>query len=143
MDYPKGWPECPVCGKPAMDGRATCGELSCTETYATRRRFFEGARVVIDGEAIPAEFAQEATGSAGLPQQQLVARIKRSSKYYGQTPPNQWFDVRVVEDRSYHLRGNNNNYRLGDVTLGMRLRSGAVVDLGNGKITAAAKDSRR
>jgi hypothetical protein len=30
--------------------------------------------------------------------QQLVARIKRRSKYRGQTAPNQWFDVRVVED---------------------------------------------
>lgn len=124
MSYPKDWPECPVCGSPAMDGRATCGELSCTETYATRRQFFEGARV-----------------NSGP--QQLVARIKRTSKYYGQTAPNQWFDVRVVDDRSYHLRGNNNNYRLGDVTLGMRLASGAVVDLGNGKITAVAKDSPR
>ncbi len=38
--------------------------------------------------------------------QQLVARIKRRSKYWGQTAPNQWFDVRVVEDKSYRLRGN-------------------------------------
>jgi hypothetical protein len=30
--------------------------------------------------------------------QQLVARIKRRSKYWGQTAPDQWFDVRVVED---------------------------------------------
>lgn len=65
--------------------------------------------------------------------QQLVARIKRSSKYYGQTDPGAWFDVRVVADTHYHLRGNNNNYRLGDVVLGMRLDSGIVVDLVSGK----------
>lgn len=67
--------------------------------------------------------------------QQLVARIKRRSKYWGQTPPNQWFAVRVVDDGWYHLRGNNNNYRLCDVTLGVRLASGTIVDLSNGKIS--------
>lgn len=68
-------------------------------------------------------------------QQQLVARIKRSSKYWGQTPPNRWFDVHVVEESWYHLRGNNNNYRLGDVALGMRLDGGVVVDLVSGKLS--------
>ena len=67
--------------------------------------------------------------------QQLVARIKRSSKYWGQTPPGMWFDVHVVEESWYHLRGNNNNYRLGDVALGMRLDGGVVVDLVSGKNT--------
>lgn len=65
--------------------------------------------------------------------QQLVARIKRSSKYYGQTPAGAWFDVRVVADTYYHLRGNNNNYRLSDVVLGMRIDGGTVVDLASGK----------
>jgi len=65
-------------------------------------------------------------------EQKLVARIKRRSKYWGQTPPNQWFDVRVVEDY-YHLRGNNNNYRVSDVVLGMRLDGGTIIDLSNGK----------
>lgn len=65
--------------------------------------------------------------------QQLVARIKRSSKYYGQTEPGAWFDVRVVADTHYHLRGNNNNYRLNDVALGMRLDGEIVVDLASGK----------
>jgi hypothetical protein len=64
--------------------------------------------------------------------QQLVARIKRSSKYWGQTAPNEWFDVRVVSDTYYHLRGNNNNYRLNDVVLGMRLEDGSIVDLKSG-----------
>lgn len=65
--------------------------------------------------------------------QQLVARIKRSSKYYGQTKRDAWFNVRVVADTCYHLRGNSNNYRLSDVTLGMRLDGGIVVDFSNGK----------
>ena len=66
---------------------------------------------------------------------QLVARIKRSSKYWGQTGPNQWFDVRVVEDTHYQLRGNNNNYRLSDVVCGVRLASGTIVDLASGKMS--------
>lgn len=61
--------------------------------------------------------------------QQIVARIKRSSKYYGQTEPGAWFDVRVVDDRSYRLRGNNNNYQIGDVAMGVRLDNGEVVEL--------------
>ena len=61
----------------------------------------------IDGVTIPNELSQEARGS-GRQHQQLVARIKRSSKYYGQTAPGEWFDVRVVNDRSYAVRGNNN-----------------------------------
>lgn len=63
----------------------------------------------------------------------LVARIKRSSKYWGQTEPNQWFDVRVVGDSQYRLRGNDNNYRPSDVTLGVRLDDGSIVNLANGK----------
>lgn len=70
--------------------------------------------------------------SAMTDTQQLVARIKRSSKYYGQTEPGAWFDVRVVADTYYHLRGNNNNYRLSDVALGMRLGDGSIVNLING-----------
>lgn len=70
----------------------------------------------------------------GLDHQQLVARIKRGSKYWGQTPPNQWFDARLVQDY-YHLRGNNNNYRLEDVSLGMRFANGAILDLANGKMS--------
>lgn len=75
--------------------------------------------------------------------QQLVARIKRRSKYWSQTEPHQWFDVRVVEDACYRLRGNNNNYRLDDVVLGVRLASGFIVDLGNGKTNRRRKPDRR
>lgn len=73
-----------------------------------------------------------------MAQQQLVARIKRSSKYYGQTDPNQWFDVQVVAAGWYHLRGNSNNYRLSDVALGMRLECGSIVDFVTGKVIAPA-----
>lgn len=64
--------------------------------------------------------------------QQLVARIKRSSKYYGQTEAGAWFDVRVVADTHYHLRGNNNSYRLSDVVLGVRIGA-SIVDLLTGR----------
>lgn len=67
--------------------------------------------------------------------QQLIARIKRNSKYWGQSAPNAWFDVRVVADDYYHLRGNNNNYRLIDVVLGVRFADGTIVDLKSGKAT--------
>lgn len=71
-------------------------------------------------------------------EQQLVARIKRSSKYWGQTAPNAWFDVRATDDW-YQLRGNSNNYRLSDVALGVRLANGAVLDLGTGRVSEAAR----
>lgn len=29
--YPQGWPSCPACGWPAMDGHITCGRLECNE----------------------------------------------------------------------------------------------------------------
>ena len=67
--------------------------------------------------------------------QQLVARIKRRSKYWANTEPDQWFDVHVVEDTSYRLRGNNNNYRLDDVIIGVRLANGFILDLVNGKMS--------
>lgn len=66
---------------------------------------------------------------AGSGTQQLVARIKRSSKYAYQAPKGGWFDVRVVPDMGYGLRGNNNNYRFGDVVFGVRLDDGTVVEL--------------
>lgn len=61
--------------------------------------------------------------------QQLVARIKRSSKYWGQTAPNHWFDVHVVSGDTYCLRGACNSYRLADCALGIRLADGTIVDL--------------
>jgi hypothetical protein len=71
--------------------------------------------------------------------QQLVARIKRRSKYWGQTAPSQRFDVRVVEDIGYRFRGNNNKYRLDDGIIGVRLANGCIVDLANGKASRGGK----
>ena len=65
--------------------------------------------------------------------QQLVARLKRSSKYWGQTKPDEWFDVRVVNDSQYQLRSNNNNYRIVDVVVGIRFANGVILDLQKGK----------
>lgn len=71
--------------------------------------------------------------------QQLVARIKRGSKYWGQTAPNAWFDVRVVTDTYYQLRGNNNNYRFSDVVMGIRIEDGKVVDFKTGRTSPAVQ----
>lgn len=76
----------------------------------------------------------------GDPGQQLVARIKRSSKYWGQTAPNAWFDVRAVDDFAYQLRGNQNNYRLSDVALGVRLATGVILDLTTGRRAILTND---
>ena len=75
------------------------------------------------------EMDHEAKYQPATVRQQLVARIKRNSKYYGQTAAGAWFDVRVVPDMGYGLHGNNNNYRFGDVVFGIRLDDGAVVEL--------------
>lgn len=69
---------------------------------------------------------------------QLVARIKRNSKYFGQTEAGAWFDVIAVEDRHYQLRGNNNNYRVSDVVMGARVGN-SIVDFSNGKMVSAAQ----
>jgi hypothetical protein len=29
--YPAGWPTCPGCGCPALDGHITCGDVTCDE----------------------------------------------------------------------------------------------------------------
>lgn len=79
--------------------------------------------------AILDEMDHEAKYQPAVARQQLVARIKKSSKYYGQTVPGQWFDVRAVADRSYPWRGNMNNYRTSDLAFGVRLDDGAVIEL--------------
>lgn len=93
---------------------------------ATEPRALRPLDPLLPGETRSEYLDRLARAEAGNTQQ-LVARIKRSSKYYGQTEPGAWFDVRVVADTYYHLRGNNNYYRLSDVTLGMRLDGGIVV----------------
>jgi len=51
--------------------------------------------------------------------QQLYAKIKKSSKYYGQTKPGERFAVHIEHQNGweYVVRGNNNDYRLADVNL--------------------------
>lgn len=75
------------------------------------------------------EMNHEAKYQPAVARQQLVARIKRSSKYAYQAPKCGWFDVRVVPDMGYGLRGNNNNYRFGDVVFGIRLDDGTIAEL--------------
>ena len=63
-----------------------------------------------------------------MSEQQLVARIKRSSKYHHQRPEGDWFDVRL--SRRYPVvSGNNNAYELRDVNFGVRLDDGSVMEL--------------
>ena len=62
--------------------------------------------------------------------QQLVARIKKSSKYSYQAPEGEWFDVRFASDSlSYSIYGNSNQYRVCDLSFGVRLDSGKIVKL--------------
>jgi len=62
--------------------------------------------------------------------QQLVARIKKTSKYAYQAPEGGWFDVTIEKDSlGYELHGNGNNYRRRDVVFGVRLEGGDVVEL--------------
>ncbi len=51
--------------------------------------------------------------------QQIYAKIKRSSKYHGQTKPGALFPVRVEQqgEWEYTVHGNANHYRLRDVNL--------------------------
>lgn len=63
-------------------------------------------------------------------QQQLVARIKRGSKYAYQAPPEKWFGVTFRKDSlGFEVRGNANNYRRSDLAFGVMLESGEVVEL--------------
>ena len=62
------------------------------------------------------------------PSQQLVARIKRTSKYHHQSPPDKWFDVRLSH-RYPVVSGNNNAYELHDVVFGIRLDDGMILEL--------------
>lgn len=75
------------------------------------------------------ELEHEAKYQPSEGRQQLVARIKRGSKYAHQAPKGGWFDVRKI-NRSYpQVSGNNNAYDRSDVTFGIRLDDGTVVEL--------------
>lgn len=66
---------------------------------------------------------------AAAERQQLVARIKRGSKYAHQAPEGGWFDVRKINRGYPQVVGNNNAYDRSDVTFGIRLDDGTVVEL--------------
>lgn len=64
--------------------------------------------------------------------QQLMARIKRTSKYHHQSPEKDggWFEIHVSPDIGGHsLDGNWNRYRFCDVKLGLRLEDGKIIEL--------------
>lgn len=61
--------------------------------------------------------------------QQIVARIKKSSKYAYQAPDKKWFEVRFTPHDDYNVRGNGNSYRMADVVFGVRLDDGKIVEL--------------
>lgn len=67
--------------------------------------------------------------------QQLVARIVRKSKYWGQTAPDAWFAVRIARGDHYCVRGNANAYRLEDVILGV-VTGGAIVQITSKRLTS-------
>lgn len=75
------------------------------------------------------EMDHEAKYQGPTARQQIVARIKRSSKYYSQKPPGEWFDVRAVNNDHYAWRGNSNNYRTSDLAFGVRLDDGTIKDI--------------
>lgn len=60
---------------------------------------------------------------------QLVARIKRGSKYAYQAPEGGWFEVREMNRGYPQVVGNSNNYDRSDVTFGVRLDDGSIVEL--------------
>lgn len=60
---------------------------------------------------------------------QLVARIKRGSKYAHQAPKGGWFEVREMNRGYPQVVGNSNNYDRSDVTFGVRLDDGSIVEL--------------
>lgn len=45
MNYPPGWPKCPACGEPALDGRATCGRVTCSAIFADAEARLAGERL--------------------------------------------------------------------------------------------------
>lgn len=94
----------------------------------SQRRFIRGTRDAERPKATNAAWPTSAT-SGWAP----VCAIEQRSKHGGQTAPDQWFDMRVVQDTGYRLLGNNDSYRLDNVIIGVCLANGCIVDLANGK----------
>lgn len=67
--------------------------------------------------------------------QQLVARIKKTSKYFRQSPHfwegrSPWFEVEFEHDSGYSISGNSNQYRRADLVFGVKLENGDVAEIG-------------
>lgn len=59
---------------------------------------------------------------------QLYARIKKSSKYYGQTPDGLKFEVFILHGGEYVVQGGpGGQYRLSDVNLFAEDQAGVLV----------------
>lgn len=57
----------------------------------------------------------------------FVARLKKSSQYYHQTKPGEWFEVDFRHRYDdYCIVGNANCYRFRDVVIGVRLPNGTI-----------------
>ncbi len=67
---------------------------------------------------------------------QLVARIRRGSKYRHQAPPGEWFNIHLSNTHYSPVLGNNNVYNFSDVVIGARLEDGSIADFGKGGFTA-------
>jgi len=39
--YPRNWPRCPSCERPALDGHITCGDVRCDESGQRDKRAAE------------------------------------------------------------------------------------------------------
>ena len=66
-----------------------------------------------------------------LPQEtKFVAKLKKSSEYYHQADPGQWFEIEFrYRYDNFCVCGNENVYRFADVDIGARLADGRIVKL--------------
>lgn len=83
-------------------------------------RFRSAAEIQTEAEAYERENAERIERKAERIErgQHLYAKIKRSSKYYGQTPPGALFAVFLEPGDSYVVKGGpGGQYRLTDVNL--------------------------
>jgi hypothetical protein len=65
--YPPGWPRCPGCERPALDGHVTCGEEPCSDLELGRnRRYFVRLRKLTRGRHVVVDvFVGQTEGSLG------------------------------------------------------------------------------
>lgn len=76
--YPAGWPRCPVCGEPALDGHITCGAAACNESRERRRKADAAGGRAPRFLAIPAAAFEE------LGPEQIADRLKAAGFVFEQ-----------------------------------------------------------